>query len=86
MPHDYDRTTTAGVNFNQMVGKPAEADEALTKAYQALVNFKLGMDAMHEIPATLKPYYQQVMKAMDVVIKAQKESYQLRMMMRKLPL
>lgn len=84
MPYDYDRTKTA-VDLRQQVGNPAAADDALSQAYRALVNFKLGFDAMEEIPRDLMPFYQQAMKAIDEVSKAQKSTYQLRMMMRKFP-
>jgi hypothetical protein len=40
---------------------------------------------MEEIPTSFHPYYDQCMKALDLVQKAQKETYQLRMMARKLP-
>jgi hypothetical protein len=74
----------AGVRFEQQVGKPAEADEALGQAYVKLVSFKQGLDAMEEIPAHLKPLYSQVMKAMDEVGEARKHTYQLRMMVQKI--
>jgi len=59
---------------------PAEADEAVGKTYRALVNFKLAMDRMEEIPKWLRPLYSQAIKAMDAVGDARKHTYQLREM------
>lgn len=78
---DYDRR--ASVKFDHQVGKPGEADDALGQAYRALINFKLGMDAMEEIPNYLKDLYPQTMKAIDLITNAQRETYQLRMMTKK---
>ena len=80
-----ERTKQAAVRFDNMVGNPAKADEALGDAYRALIDFKLGLDAMEEIPGFLLPYYKQVMLTIGKVIPAQQEAYQLRMMMTKLP-
>jgi hypothetical protein len=74
----------AAVDFRQQIHKPAEADEALGQAYLKLVSFKQGIDAMEEIPTYLKPYYRQVLKAIDAVVDARKETTQLRGMVRKL--
>jgi len=78
------RHKQAAVDLRQMLHKPAEADDALGQAYLKLVSFKQGIDAMHEIPAYLKPYYTQVMKAMSEVGEARKQTTQLRGMVRKL--
>ena len=59
---------------------PAEADETTGKAYRALVDFKLAMDRMEEIPKWLRPLYSQTIKAMDAVGDARKHTYQLREM------
>lgn len=74
----------AAVDFRQQIHKPAEADEVLGQAYLKLVSFKQGIDAMEEIPTYLKPYYRQVLKAIDAVVDARKETTQLRGMVRKL--
>lgn len=73
-----------GLDLRQMVHKPAEADESLGSAYRSLINFKLSIDAMQEIPTYLKPHYNQTLKSIDKIVSAQKETYQLRMMLRKL--
>ena len=79
-----ERYKAAAVRFEEQIGKPREADEALGQAYVKLVSFKQGLDAMNEIPAYLKPVYSEVLKAMDAVGDARKYSYQLRMMVQKL--
>lgn len=84
MSHDYDRRgKTAREPFPY--SSPAEADELATKSYLALLSFKNGFDAMEEIPKNLYPYYDQCLKAISEIQRAQKEIYQLRMMARKLP-
>jgi hypothetical protein len=83
---DYDRRRKqADVRLEQVLHKPAEADEALAKAYQALISFKQGFDSMHEIPKDFHGIYQQVMKAMDEVGAARKHTYQLREMAKRMP-
>jgi hypothetical protein len=82
MNYTYNRT--ARVDLRQQIAKPAEADEALGAAYVKLVSFKQGFDDMEEIPKHLMPYYQQTMKAMDAVGEARKETYQLRMTVRRM--
>jgi hypothetical protein len=82
MAYTYNRT--ARVDLRQQMHQPSQADEALGAAYVKLVSFKQGLDEMEEIPAYLQPYYKQVMKAMDVVGEARKETYQLRMMTQRL--
>lgn len=71
-------------DLRTMLHNPSQADDLLTNAYQKLIGFKLGFDAMEEIPSDLRPYYNQVLMAMDAVGNAQKRTYQLRMMTRKL--
>lgn len=83
MPREQDRWKSAGVDFRQVVSKPAEADEALTQAYLALNSFKAGIDAMQEIPPDLTAHYKQSLLTIDLVAKAQRESHQLRMMMQR---
>ena len=78
------RHKQAAVDLRRMLHKPAEADDAMGQAFVKLVSFKQGIDAMHEIPDYLMPYYKQVMKAMDAVGKARQETTQLRGMVRKL--
>lgn len=83
MSYRYDRR--ASVLFPTVMHKPAEADEGLAKAYLSLVSFKQGLDSMEEVPSNLRALYAQVMKAMDEVTEARKHTYQLRMMMQRLP-
>jgi hypothetical protein len=83
---DYDRRRQAAApRLEQVLHRPAEADEALAKAYQALISFKQGFDTMEEIPKQLHGIYSQVMKAMDEVGEARKHTYQLREMTKRLP-
>ena len=76
--YSYDRT--AGVKFDEVTYKAAEADKKLSEAYLALHSFKAGLDAMHEIPPDLLPLYRQCMKALDKLHDAKTEAYQLTMM------
>lgn len=62
---------------------PAQADDAIGTVYRTLVDFKLGMDQMEEVPKDLQPLYKATMKAMDAVSAARKDVYQLRMMTQK---
>lgn len=64
---------------------PAEADEHASKAYLTLHSFKAACDKMEEIPNSLMPFYKQCLKALDLCQKFQAETYQLRMMVKKLP-
>jgi len=82
MSYDYERTKTA-MDFSQVVGKPAEADEAVVKAYLALHSFKFGLDKMEAIPADLQPLYRQCMKALDKIGDARAATNQLREMMKR---
>jgi hypothetical protein len=79
---NYDRRA-ALPRLDSVLAKPAEADEALGKAYLALVSFKLGFDQMEEIPKALHPLYDQVGKAISAVAEARKDTYQLREMTRR---
>lgn len=81
--HDYDRRKTARDPFPYH--KPAEAGDLATKSYLALLSFKNGFDVMEEIPQNLQPYYDQCLKAIAEIQRAQKEIHQLQMMARKLP-
>lgn len=63
---------------------PAQADQAATDTYMKLLAFKGAMDRMEEIPADLRPFYDQTGKAIDAVYKVQKETHQLAMSLRKL--
>jgi hypothetical protein len=84
--YDYQRQRRAAEpRLEQVLHKPAEADEALWKAYLALVSFKQGIDSMHEIPQQFHAIYNQVGKTMDEVAEARKHTYQLRHMVLKLP-
>jgi hypothetical protein len=69
--------------FESALHKPAEADEAVTKAYLSLVTFKQSMDEMEEIPKDLQKLYDQTMAAMDAFHEARSDTYQLRMMMKR---
>lgn len=82
---DYSYDRTAGVQFSEVLAKPAAADEAVGEAYRALVNFKLGLDSMHEIPSHLKAVYGQVGQAIDIATKLRAETHQLREMVKRLP-
>ncbi len=84
MGYSYDRRASEP-RLEQVLDRPAQADEALGAAYRALVTFKQGIDSMHEVPSNLKPLYAQVMKAVDEVVDARKHTYQLRMMVHHLP-
>ena len=74
------------VDLSQVLNAPANADKLTHDAYAAIVMFKLGFDSMEEIPSKLIPYYKQALKVMDLVEKAGKETYQLRMMVRRISL
>jgi hypothetical protein len=79
--YSYDRR--AGIKFDDVTFKAAEAEKKMSEAYLALHSFKAGLDAMHEIPDYLKPLYQQVMKALDKLHPAQQEATQLAGMTRR---
>jgi hypothetical protein len=83
MPREQDRWKSSGIDFRQVVSKPAEADQALTQAYLALNSFKAGIDSMQEIPPDLAMHYKQTLSTIDLVVKAQRESHQLRMMVKR---
>lgn len=61
----------------------AEADRHATDSYMKLGAFKGAMDQMEEIPADLRPYYDQTGKAIDAAYKLQQETHQLMMTVRK---
>ena len=79
----YTYNRTASVKFDNVTHKAAEAEGKLSEAYLALHTFKAGLDAMHEIPPSLKPLYQQCLKALDKLHPAQQEATQLTGMTRK---
>lgn len=79
--YSYDRQ--AGVRFDAVTHKAAEAEKKMSEAYLALHSFKAGLDAMEEIPASLKPLYGQVLKALDALQPAQREAAQLAGMTRR---
>lgn len=84
--YDYDRRRTAAEpRLEQVLDRPAKADEALGEAYRALVSFKQGMDSMEEIPSYLHALYAQVNKALNEVAETRKHTAQLRFMVTKLP-
>lgn len=64
--------------------KPAEADNHLGEAYNALLAIKGDMDKMEEVPQPLRAFYKQVEKAMGSVAEARKETTQLRGMAKRL--
>ena len=80
---NYDRRLTAQADPKFLAWKPAEADDAMGEAYRTLISFKLGLDRMEEIPKDLLPLYDQAGKAIDLIVKAQRETYQLREMARR---
>jgi hypothetical protein len=80
---DYDRRQAAIPRMDQVLHKPAEADEALGEAFVTLVSFKQSMDEMEEIPPYLHGIYDQVMKAMSAVGSARQHTAQLRFMVQK---
>lgn len=80
-PYSYQRT--AAFRFDDVTHKASEAEKKMSEAYLALHSFKAGLDAMHEIPNTLKPLYGQVLKALDALHPAQQEATQLAGMTRR---
>lgn len=73
----YSYNRTAGINFDSVSHKAAEAEKKLSEAYLALHSFKAGLDAMHEIPDYLKPLYRQTLRTLDKLNPAQQEVTQL---------
>lgn len=82
MPYDYSRRT-AKAPFESVTHKAGIADDKLAEAYLALHSFKAGLDGMDEIPKDLLPLYRQALKALDAITTARQETYQTRMMARK---
>jgi hypothetical protein len=68
---------------NPPLANAASADELMGKAYRELVDLKLGFDSWHEIPADVRPLYDEIITAMYAVGKARKDTHQLRMDVRK---
>ncbi len=85
--HDYDRRRAAMPRLNEVLHKPAEADEALHKAYLALHSFKAGFDSMEEIPKgpLADLYYKHLMKALGEMDGVMKSVGQIREMSKRLP-
>jgi hypothetical protein len=54
--------------------KPAEVYQALVDAYLKVHSLKADFDRMEEIPQSLMPAYNAVMKAADAIMQAQKAS------------
>ena len=79
---DYDRQAATKGNISWH--KAAEADEALGDAYRKLVSMKMEMDVFEEIPSYLMPFYREVLKGLDAIIKARKQTTQVRGMVRRL--
>ena len=73
------------VDLNQVLDRPAIADRMTHDATAAIAAFKQGFDSMEEIPSELMPYYKQAMKALALLGRAGEETYQLRMMARRIP-
>ncbi len=73
--------------LNEVLHKPAEADEALHKAYLALHSFKAGFDSMEEIPKgpLADLYYKHLMKALGEMDGVMKSVGQIREMSKRLP-
>ena len=84
--YDYDRRapTKIAVDLRSVLDRPAKADDALALAYQSLIAFKQGLDGMSEIPSHLQGVYKKVMNAVDTVTEARKDTYDLRMMARRI--
>lgn len=85
---DYDRRRQAAMpRLHEVLHKPAEADDALHKAYLALHSFKAGFDAMEEIPKgpLADLYYKHLMKALDAVSGARDAVTQVRELAKRLP-
>lgn len=70
--------------FHEMVSKPAEADEALVGVYKAIMNFKLAIDMLGEIPDYLMPAYRHTLKVLDSTEKLKNETHQLRVMVQQI--
>lgn len=61
----------------------AEADEAIGKAYRALIGLKTAFDRFQEIPKEYMPLYREIMKAMDVVGGSRQGTNQVREMVKR---
>lgn len=84
--YSYDRRA-ALPRLDSVLHKPAEADDALRKAYLALHSFKAGFDSMNEIPQgpLADLYYKHLMKALGDLDEAMKSTDQVRQMTKRLP-
>ena len=84
---DYDRRQAAMPRLDSVLHKPAEADDALRKAYLALHSFKAGFDSMEEIPKgpLSDLYYKHLMKALGDIHGVMQEVNQIREMTKRLP-
>lgn len=61
----------------------AEADEAVGKAYRALVGLKMSFDRFQEIPKEYMPLYRWIMKAMGSVGDSRDGTNQVREMVKR---
>lgn len=68
---------------NPPLHEAAAADEALGEAYRSLVDLKLGFDSWYEIHPRAQGLYDEIMKAIDSVAEARKDTYQVRMMVQR---
>lgn len=73
--------------LDSVLHKPAEAGDALHKAYMALHSFKAGFDSMEEIPSgpLSDLYYKHLMKALGLMDPVMKEVTQIRELTKRLP-
>ncbi len=80
---DYDRRQADSFGGQVSWHKAAEADEAVGDAYRKITSLKMEMDQFEEIPSYLMPLYREIMKAMEALVKARKETGQVRGMVRR---
>lgn len=76
----YRGASSSRVAYEPPMHNAALADEALGEAYRSLVDLKLGFDSWDAIPARTQPLYQEILNAMDAVVKARHATTQVRMM------
>ena len=84
--YSYDRRSSVktAVDLRTVLDRPAKADDALALAYQSLVAFKQGLDSLDELPNGLDRVYKTVMDAVNSVGEARKDTYDLRLMTRRI--
>lgn len=84
--YSYDRRASVkvSVDLRSVLDRPAKADEALTLAYQSLMTFKQGLDSLDELPNGFERVYRTVLDAVNSVAEAKKDTYDLRLMTRRM--